>query len=233
MFLFLRSPPSNVYASDDFLSHLDRKNENIPLYFHSRRIRNRLIDTSLRLFCIFNYDRAQFILQLSSHRIANLQINRDFYPIDSNFFLRSMSFEFAFTNESIQEQDVIVRWKNGGVKLMAHKRVRSNRARRIVNFRRFDVASVSAFRGGGEEGRAGLSQRSRARNSAGSFVQVGWERARQWIHTCTISTKLENIYEASRKMNEKSVAKALWSSVLCSSGTRQTFLQRDVVSSRF
>lgn len=175
MFLFLRSPPSNVYASDDFLSHLDRKNENIPLYFHSRRIRNRLIDTSLRLFCIFNYDRAQFILQLSSHRIANLQINRDFYPIDSNFFLRSMSFEFAFTNESIQEQDVIVRWKNteGGIKLMAHKRVRSNRARRIVNFRRFDVASVSAFRGGGEEGRAGLSQRSRARNSAGSFVQVG------------------------------------------------------------
>lgn len=116
---------------------------------------------------------------------------------------------------------------------MAHKRVRSNRARRIVNFRRFDVASVSAFRGGGEGGRAGLSQRSRARNSAGSFVQVGWERARQWIHTCTISTKLENIYEASRKMNEKSVAKALWSSVLCSSGTRQTFLQRDVVSSRF
>lgn len=112
MFLFLRSPPSNVYASDDFFSHLDRKNENIPLYFHSRRIRNRLIDTSLRLFCIFNYDRAQFILQLSSHRIANLQINRDFYPIDSNFFLRSMSFEFAFTNESIQEQDVIVRWKN-------------------------------------------------------------------------------------------------------------------------
>lgn len=174
MFLFLRSPPSNVYASDDFLSHLDRKNENIPLYFHSRRIRNRLIDTSLRLFCIFNYDRAQFILQLSSHRIANLQINRDFYPIDSNFFLRSIFRVRVYEridpgagcNRSLEKH-------GGGIKLMAHKRVRSNRARRIVNFRRFDVASVSAFRGGGEEGRAGLSQRSRARNSAGSFVQVG------------------------------------------------------------
>lgn len=32
-------------------------------------------------------------------------------------------------------------------------------------------------------------------------------------HVHNISTKLENIYEASRKMNEKSVAKALW--VLC------------------
>lgn len=37
---------------------------------------------------------------------------------------------------------------------MAHKRVRSNRARRIVNFRRFDVASVSAFRGGGGGGKS-------------------------------------------------------------------------------
>lgn len=174
----------------------------IPLYFHSRPIRNRLIDTALlRLFCIFNYDRAQFIFQLSPRRIANLQINRDFwYRIDSTSF-HDLSFEFAFTNRSNQqeeEEDVIVRWKNTGggerkgrIKLMTHKRVCGNRARRIVNFRRFDVASVSAFSCGGKGERAGLSQRSKSTKFRGFICpsRMRRERERARIHTCIISSQ--------------------------------------------
>lgn len=162
----------------------------IPLYFHSRPIRNRLIDTALlRLFCIFNYDRAQFIFQLSPRRIANLQINRDFwYRIDSTSF-HDLSFEFAFTNRSNQqeeEEDVIVRWKNTGggerkgrIKLMTHKRVCGNRARRIMNFRRFDVAGVSAFSCGGRGERAGLSQRSKSTKFRGFICPSRMRRERE------------------------------------------------------
>lgn len=207
MFLFLRPPPSKIapyYTSDWWFPFYRRfGSENISHYnFHSRPIRNRLIDTALlRLFCIFNYDRVQFtIFQLSPRRIANLQINRDFwYRIDSTFFLRSIFRVRVYEsiqptggggggcNRSLEKHGS---GEGGRIKLMTHKRVSGNRARRIVNFRRFDVAGVGAFSCGGRGKRAGLSQRSKSTKFFRGFIcpsRMRRERAR--IHTCTISSQ--------------------------------------------
>lgn len=93
---------------------------------------------------------------------------------------------------------------------MTHKRVCGNRARRIVNFRRFDVAGVSAFSCGGRGEKAGLSQRSKSTKFRGFICPSRMKRERELGYTrAQYPAKLENIYEASRKMNEKSVAKAL------------------------